>query len=239
MAGQGIERREALRYIGIASVAATFPGFSRWTFAYSHGEHQSPAATAPAKPYKTLFLNPDQFRLVEHLSEMIIPADDTPGAKDAGVAEFIDFMLANRVPVNPRNELRSTADSIRTGEAAQHRFLSGLDWINARSKSEFGHEFLDCSADQQQSLLESLAYKAKFKPTTESGQEFFQMLRDYTVVGYYTTKVGLESLGYPGLRTVWPKMPGCTHPDDPEHVHLPQPAGSNNAASKIASERSA
>jgi hypothetical protein len=239
MAGQGIERREALRFIGIASVAATFPGFSRWTFACSHGDQQSPSATASVQPYKPLFLSPDQFRLVEHLSEMIIPGDDTPGAKDAGVAEFIDFMLANRVPVNARNELRSTADSIRAGEDAQHRFVSGLHWINARSKSEFGHEFLECSADQQQSFLESLAYKTKFKPTTEFGREFFQMLRDYTVVGYYTTKIVLESLGYPGLRTVWPKMPGCTHPDDPEHVYLPQPAESKSASLKIAGERSA
>ena len=237
MAGQGIERREALRFIGIASVAATFPGFSRWTFACSHDENQPPAATV--KPYNPLFLNSDQFRLVEHFSEMIIPADDTPGAKEAGVAEFIDFVLANRVPVNPRNEPRSTQDSIRAGEDAQQRFISGLDWINARSKSEFGREFLDCTDEQQQTFLESLAYKAKFKPTTESGREFFQMLRDYTVVGYYTTKIGLESLGYPGLRTVWPKMPGCTHPDDPEHVHLPKPGETKSPVLDIASERSA
>ena len=239
MAGQSIERREALRFIGIASVAATFPGFSRWTFACSRDGHQSPAAAATVKPYKPLFLNPDHFRLVEHLSEMIIPADDTPGAKEAGVAEFIDFVLANRVPVNARDELRSTQDSIRAGEDAQHRFLSGLDWINARSKSEFGREFLDCTDEQQQTFLESLAYKGKFKPSSESGREFFQMLRDYTVVGYYTTKIGLESLGYPGLRTVWPKMPGCTHPDDPEHVHLPKPEESKSASGKIATERTA
>jgi gluconate 2-dehydrogenase subunit 3-like protein len=237
MAGQGIERRDALRFIAIASVAATFPGFSRWTFACSHGGHQAPPASAHSQPYKPLFFTSEQFHLVEHLSEMIIPADDTPGAKQAGVAEFIDFMLANRVPINARNELRSTADSIRAGEDAQHRFLSGIDWINARSKSEFGHYFMDCTAEQQQSFLESLAYKAKFKPTTESGCEFFQTLRDYTVVGYYTTKIGLESLGYPGLRTTWPKMPGCSHPDDPEHVHLPQPE-SKTASLKIADERS-
>jgi gluconate 2-dehydrogenase gamma chain len=114
-----------------------------------------------------------------------------------------------------------------------------LDWIIARSKSEFGREFLDCTDEQQQTFLESLAYKAKFKPTTEPGREFFQMLRDYTVVGYYTTKIGLESLGYPGLRTVWPKMPGCTHPDDPEHVQLPKPGEATSAALNIASERSA
>jgi hypothetical protein len=68
-------------------------------------------------------------------------------------------------------------------------------------------------------LLEELAYKAKFKPGTEQGRDFFRFLRDYSVVGYYTTKIGLESLGYPGLRMIWPSMPGCTHPNDPEHTH--------------------
>ena len=48
-------------------------------------------------------------------------------------------------------------------------------------------------------------------------------MRDYTVVGYYTTKIGFESLGYPGLQVVWPAMPGCPHPDDPEHAHLREP----------------
>ncbi len=149
MGGQGVERRDILRFIGIASVAGAFPGFSKWAFA--------------------------------------------------------------------------CAQAHEIGNEAQNRFLSGLDWINARSKSEFGHEFMDCPPEQQKSLLEELAYKAKFKPTTESGREFFQFMRDYTVVGYYTTRIGLESLGYPGLRTVWPSMPGCSHPDDPEHIHLREP----------------
>jgi hypothetical protein len=79
---------------------------------------------------------------------------------------------------------------------------------------------MDCASEQQNNLLEEIAYKAKFKPTTESGQEFFQLIRDYTVVGYYTTKIGLESLDYPGLRVYWPSMPGCPHPEDLEHIHL-------------------
>jgi hypothetical protein len=60
------------------------------------------------------------------------------------------------------------------------------------------------------------------------------MMRDYTVVGYYTTNTGLESLGYPGLRTASPKMPGCSHPDDPEHAQLPKPSEETAAAFKIA-----
>jgi len=154
---------------------------------------------------------------------MIIPADDTAGAKEAGVGEFIDFMVANRVAISPRSDIRSTTDAIRQGENARVQLVAGLDWINAHSKSIFEKQFLDCTGEQQTNLLEELAYKAKFNPLTENGREFFQLMRDYTVVGYYTSKVGLESLGYPGLRTVWPKMPGCTHLDDPEHLHLGMP----------------
>src|SRR5437763_2813158 len=105
--------------------------------------------------------------MVEHLAEMIIPEDDSPGAKQAGVAEFIDFMVANRVPVSASRDIRSTDDAIQIGNDGQNKFIAGLDWINARSHSEFGKQFMDVTPEQQNSLLEELAYKAKFKPTTE------------------------------------------------------------------------
>jgi len=228
MGGQGIERREILRYIGIASVAGTFPGFSKWAFACPQEHSNLASSQPPSGPYKPLFFQPGHYQMVEHIAEMIIPEDDTPGAKQAGVAEFIDFMVANRVPVSGSRDVRSTDDAIEMGNEAQTRFILGLDWMNAHCHSEFGRAFMDCTPEQQNSLMEELAYKSKFKPTTESGREFFRMMRDYTVVGYYTTRIGLESLGYPGLRTMWPKMPGCTHPDDPEHAHLREPATSTS-----------
>jgi gluconate 2-dehydrogenase gamma chain len=232
MAGQGIDRRQILRYIGIASVASTFPGFRQWTFACSHDDHAAAHATAQtsSQPYKPLFLSPEQFRLVEHLTEMIIPADDSPGAKEAGVAEFIDFMLANRVAVTADEDARSVEDRIRQGTTAQIQFAGGLNWLIARSNSVYKYGFMDCTPAQQVALLEELAYKSKFTPTTERGREFFKMLRDYAVVGYYTSKIGLESLGYPGLRTFWQKMQACSHPDDPEHAHLTEPHHTGSAA---------
>ena len=230
MGDQGVERREILRYIGIASVAAAFPGFKQWAFACAQSHDAPSTQQAPPGAYKPLFFSQQHFQLVEHLAEMIIPEDDSPGAKRAGVAEFIDFMVANRVPVSTSREIRSTQDAIEIGNDAQERFLAGLGWMNARSHSEFGRQFMDCTAELQNALLEELAYKAKFKPATESGRAFFQLMRDYTVVGYYTTKIGLESLGYPGLRSVWPKMPACPHPDDPEHANLREPASSRASA---------
>lgn len=223
MAGQGVQRRDILRYIGIASVASTFPGFQQWVFACDHHRAPAPTSAQASDPYKPIFFSPDQYKMIEYLAEMIIPEDDTPGAKQAGVAEFIDFMVGNRVAVAESREIRSTADAIEAGNETQQKFVAGLGWMNARSHSEFGHNFMDCTADQQNSLLEELAYKAKSKPATESGREFFRLMRDYTVVGYYTTKIGLESIGYPGLKTVWPKLPSCPHPNDPEHRHLHAP----------------
>ena len=58
---------------------------------------------------------------------------------------------------------------------------------------------------------------AAFKAAVYSS--FFRLLREYTVMGFYTTRIGLEELGYPGLRT-YSKSPECPHVNDPEHRHL-------------------
>src|SRR3984893_1488652 len=106
MGGQGIERREILRYIGIAAVAGSFPGFSQLAVACppKHPQTSPGAGSGASQP---LFFSPQHYRMVEHLAEMIIPEDDSPGAKKAGVAEFIDFMVANRVPVSASRAIRS------------------------------------------------------------------------------------------------------------------------------------
>ena len=164
MGGQGVERRDILRYVGIAAVASTFPGFHRWAFACPGSHPAVPGPSAGSDSYQPLFFSPAHYRLVERLAEMIIPADDTPGATQAGVAEFIDFMVANRVPVCGSRGIRSTDDAMENGRQAQNRFVAGLNWMNARSQSEYRHEFLDCTPEQQTSLLEELAYRARFTP---------------------------------------------------------------------------
>jgi gluconate 2-dehydrogenase gamma chain len=227
LAGQTVARREVIRLLGIASVAATFPGFRSWAFAgepaehADHAAHGAAAAIAPAGAYQPLFFKPDDYRLVEHLAELIMPADDTPGAKDAGVAEFIDFMVANRVPISGAGHSEPPRDSaMKMGSELQAQWLEGLGWLNARCVYDYAHAFMDCTSAQQLALLSALAYKDKYTHETEEGRDFFRLLRDYTVTGYYTSRIGLEVLGFPGLRSSWPKPPGCPHTDDPEHLHL-------------------
>ena len=137
MAGQSIERREVLRILSIAAGAATFPGFSKWSFACGHiGD-----ALAQIKPavYRPVFFNAHEYGLIGRLTDLIIPSDDTPGAREAGVSEFIDLM-ASRDP-----EL-------------QRDFRTGLNWLNTRTQKTWGKAFLLLSPFQQTDLLESLAY---------------------------------------------------------------------------------
>jgi gluconate 2-dehydrogenase gamma chain len=202
MAGQGVRRREVLRILGTAAAAAHFPGFSKWAFACGHIGN----AAMQIKPaqYTPQFFSAEEYGLIERLTELIIPGDATPGAKEAGVAEFIDFMVAN----DPE---------------PQYPFRLGLAWLNAHSEQSYGSRFLELNAEQQISLLEPLAYKDKARPGEEDGGEFFKLLREYTVTGFYTSQVGYKELDNPALK-FYSESPQCPHKGDPEHLHLSHPA---------------
>src|SRR6186997_1605572 len=73
LGGQGVERRDILRYLGIAAVASTFPGFHRWAFACPGSYPSVPGPSPTSGSYQPLFFSPAQYRLVERLAEMIIP----------------------------------------------------------------------------------------------------------------------------------------------------------------------
>jgi gluconate 2-dehydrogenase gamma chain len=198
MAGQSIERREVLRILAIAAGAATFPGFSKWSFACGHISD----ALAQIKPavYRPVFFGALEYALIERLADLIIHSDDTPGAREAGVSEFIDLM-ASRDPDLKRD------------------FRTGLNWLNMRSQKTSGKTFLMLSPRQQADLLEPLAYKKKFRAGDEHGREFFDLVKEYTVMGFYTSEIGLKQLDFPGLK-FYGESPSCPHKDDPEHLHL-------------------
>jgi hypothetical protein len=102
----------------------------------------------------------------------------------------------------------------------QYRFRTGLAWLNAFATEKYGEDFASLSGGQQETLLRKLAYRDQQSPTEIQGQEFFKLVREYTVMGYYTSRIGLQQLDYPGLN-VYSSSPECPHKDDPEHRHLP------------------
>jgi gluconate 2-dehydrogenase gamma chain len=198
MAGQGVQRREVLRMLATAAAVATFPGFSKWSIACGH----SARVVAQIKPalYRPIVFTAPEYSSIERLAEIIIPSDDTPGASEAGVSEFLDVM-ASRDP------------------GLQRHLRAGLAWLDLHSHRWHGKHFLALELDQQIALLEPLAYEKKFRAGDEDGREFFERIREYTIMGFYTSKVGLAELDFPGLK-FYSASPSCPHQGDPEHLHL-------------------
>jgi len=201
MAGQSVERREVLRVMALAAAASRFPGFHRWAFACEHAG--APAGQVKPGAYTPQFFTPQEYATIERLTDLIIPSDGSPGARETGVSEFVDFMVFSDPGI-------------------RYRFRYGLTWLDAHAEQLHGKPFCDLSAEDQTEILRHLAYKDKFRPGEAEGREFFKLVREYTIMGFYTSRAGLEQLDYPGLK-FYSESPGCPHGNDPEHLHLPPP----------------
>ena len=204
MANQGSDRREVLEMLAKVAAASQFPGFSRWVFGQQH-EHAKDA-TPPARPanYQPSYFSQAEYRTIDVLTDLIIPKDESPGAQEAGVSEFIDFMAAH-------------------GEKAiQQPMRDGLRWLDSTAKQGYGASFTRLSVDHQIEILKRVAHPDSVGPGDREGQAFFRLIRRYTVMGFYTSAVGLKELDYPGLR-LYSESPACPHTNDPEHRHLPAP----------------
>ena len=63
---------------------------------------------------------------------------------------------------------------------------------------KFEKAFKDCSAEQQISVVDEIAYPKKAKPELSQGVKFFSLMRDLTSTGFYTSAIGIKDVGYAG-----------------------------------------
>jgi gluconate 2-dehydrogenase gamma chain len=228
MGMQTVDRREALRRLAIGgAAAATLPAWVETLSAFAvdhahvHGQRSARAAAA----WKPKILTGPQNETVISLSELIIPQTDTPGAKAAKVNEFIDGVLAAAPP------------------AERDKFLAGLRWVDARAQREFTKPFAAATPEQQTALLTELSERSAKMPATDVaadkaraekpstdkagsektgvdevdpdkiGTDFFVAIKSMTIIGFYTSQVGLrDELGDDGT-LFFAEFKGCTHPE--------------------------
>jgi len=194
-------RRSVLKKIGLGASAVTalpviMPAAIAHAAPLSGIDAIAQGAAASDAAWKPIFFDAHQNETVIALTELIIPATDTPGAKDAQVNRLIDLIL---------NE---------TEKDQQASFLEGLAWIDARSLDLHGKPFVDLDSAQQTAILEPLADPENKRPEDQRGVRFFVDLKDRTIFGYYTSKAGLdEELQYGGddYHTEYPGA--CNHPE--------------------------
>jgi hypothetical protein len=153
------------------------------------------AGAATSAEWTPQLLSPAQNETVVALTELIIPATETPGAKAVGVNRFIDGVLHD------------------ASAAERERFLQGLEWIDERSAALFAVRFVEASAVQQTSLLTGLAVEDNASEADRAGIDFFRAVKSMTISGYYSSEAGLrQELGDDG-RIASAEFAGCNHPE--------------------------
>lgn len=132
------------------------------------------------------FFTDSELAMVAILVDIVIPKDDVSGsATDAKVPEYIEFMMKDQ----PGN---------------QTAFRGGLMWINLRSDERFSKSFAEISESQRMQIIEEIAWPDTASPEVMIGVKFFNLLRNMTVSGFYTTEIGFKDIGYVGnTPNVW------------------------------------
>jgi hypothetical protein len=136
------------------------------------------------------FLTAHELATITVLCDIILPADESSGsATEAGVPEFIGFIVKDM----PHHQI-----PIR----------GGIMWLDHESNTRFNQVFKDCSSDQQLAIIDDIAYPDQVKPEHSQGAKFFSLMRDLTLTGFYTTRMGIDDLGYKGnVPNVWDGVP--------------------------------
>jgi len=139
-------------------------------------EHAHQAVQSSA-PVKFEFLSPEQAVEIEAVAAQIIPADDTPGAREARVIYFIDRAL-------------STFDKDR-----QPLYVKGLKDLQAKQKKMFKNtaKFSELNSEQQIRVLKAF-----------EKNQFFEIVRAHTIMGFFSDpsyggnydKIGWKLIGF-------------------------------------------
>lgn len=127
-----------------------------------------------------VFFDPHEMRTISVLSDIIIPADEHSGsATDAGVPAFIEF-IAKDMP--------------------QHQvpLRGGLRWLDLQCMRRFNNAFVFCSQEHQLQVVDDIAFPELAKPEMQQGVAFFNLMRNLTATGFFTSKIGVADLGYKG-----------------------------------------
>ena len=132
------------------------------------------------KVSSTTFFTEHEMATITILADIIIPKDEVSGsASEAGVPEFIEFIVKD-MPDH------------------QTPMRGGLRWLDLHSHRRFEKSFSGLTAEQRISIVDEIAFPKKAKPEVAQGVAFFNLMRNLTSTGFYTSQMGVKDLGYVG-----------------------------------------
>lgn len=208
------DRRDFLKSVAVASAA--IPGALAPAQARTGAAEQGPRECAAEQP-AYVFFNPVEAAFVEAAVDRLIPADELgPGAREAGVAVFIDRQLAGAFGTMARGYCRGPWEDGTPQQGYQSRltpqevYRGAIRAVDALCVEQHGRTFAALAPAQQDEMLHALeAGKLAFGIAPAS--LFFEMLWDNTVEGFFSDpmyggnrdKAGWRLVGFPGVAAVY------------------------------------
>ena len=193
MSAENVSRRDLLKSLSTAAAATSVLRVIPLQAAeFAHHMIESEKMASKTGVYVPKFFPAGQYKTLQSLCESIFPADaDCGGANEAGAPEFIDLLTSE----NPKYQLT---------------LGGGLMWLDARCIDSYGSPYLECTAQQRTGMLDQIAYhkNGAQDPSLGQGIAFFSFLRNLTADGFFTSKIGIQYLGYIGNGFL-AEFPGC------------------------------
>lgn len=202
-----MKRRDSLKYLLVGTIGGATVGSTSSCKTDTSTDTPKEVATQPEEGLygrmpaeiehdkrvrAEIFLNEHELTTIAVLCDIILPATPTAGsASDAKVPEFIEFIVKDI----PNHQLP---------------MRGGLMWLDGESNRRFNKEFTKCSSAEQIQIIDDIAYPDpdNKKPEVAHGREFFNLMRNLTLTGYYTTRMGFDDLGYQGnYANIWDGVP--------------------------------
>jgi hypothetical protein len=132
------------------------------------------------------------FRTLSEICNIVVPADEVSGsASDAGVPQFLDYVASQ-------------------SKTYYQSFVSFVMWLNAYCDKCYGLPFLECLSAQQEEVMNQISYRrnADFAPELPAGIETFRSIRRDILNAFFTSRIGIEDLGFRGNQIV-EEFTGC------------------------------
>ena len=126
------------------------------------------------------FFTAAEMATITLLGDIIIPRDAVSGsASDAKVPDFFEYIVKDM----PEH---------------QTPLRGGLRWLDLQCLNRYGNAFTDCNITQQMEMVDEIAFPKKAKPEMLQGVAFFNLMRNLTATGFYTSEIGVKDVGYIG-----------------------------------------
>lgn len=212
MAGRALSRRHFLAGLMVGTATFMMPGAMARVISghvpWVPGQTDMP----PAYPAQRFF-TPAERRCVDAITARLIPSDDGPGAREAGVIDFIDSQLAGFYGRGERWYMRGPfAEGLETqGYQSEHPpaglYRHAIEALDAHCEGALGAPFADLQSEQQDEVLTRLE-EGGLELDGVSASAFFSLVLENAIEGFFCDPiyggnrdmVGWKLVGFPGAR---------------------------------------